>query len=736
MIAWLRNSPWGGSARVLRTAFLRSITLMLAAACAALPALAEEAGAEPADPPGRVGRISSLAGPVTLYDSRDDSTEDATLNWPITTGHRLSTGNRGRAEVRIGSLALRLDDDTIVDFTRIDDDAIQMVVQRGSMALRIRAREMLPEIDLLTPRERIVFDEVGRYRIDVDRADNVTAVTAQVGQARIGAGSSTFTVGSGQRGELRNAPNVAFQIVAAQADSFDDWVAARDRGDDVVHSATYAGREMTGIESLDNYGDWRTVDDYGAVWFPSNVASDWAPYRYGRWAWVAPWGWTWIDDSPWGFAPSHYGRWVLVGNVWGWYPGAYVVRPIYAPALVAWIGTPGLSIAISSGPPIGWFPLGPREVFVPGYFCSRRYVNFINVGHVTNINQITIVNPPPRFVHHRPGGVTWAPINALPRRDPIQRVIASPPNDWVKIPPVQRAPVTLAREGGRKFLRPSNDTPVAAAPPSRLVAPLVPKLAQPRDGAAQVRPQPAQPAPAPRSGDARVKRPLLQPPAQAPRTEAPRPPSGRIEKPRAPVQSPRVETLRPPERTPRVETLRPPVQAPRVETPRPPERAPRVETLRPPVQAPRVETPRPPVQTPRIEVPRPPTNERVAPPAAAPRVDPPTVRSVPQPKRDVTPGRGSAFEGRIMPPRPDATPARIAPPRFEHAPARVVPPRRESAPVQIAPQPRRESAPVRIAPPQVSVPQRAAAPERPRREHQPRVNPESPRGSKFLVRER
>ncbi len=39
------------------------------------------------------------------------------------------------------------------------------------------------------------------------------------------------------------------------------------------------------------------------------MASDWTPFRDGRWAEIAPWGRTWIDNAPWGFAPAHYGRW-------------------------------------------------------------------------------------------------------------------------------------------------------------------------------------------------------------------------------------------------------------------------------------------------------------------------------------------------------------------------------------------------------------------------------------------
>ena len=56
------------------------------------------------------------------------------------------------------------------------------------------------------------------------------------------------------------------------------------------------------------------IPEYGTVWFPHVTIVGWAPYRYGHWAWISPWGWTWVDDAPWGFAPFHYGRWVFVAR--------------------------------------------------------------------------------------------------------------------------------------------------------------------------------------------------------------------------------------------------------------------------------------------------------------------------------------------------------------------------------------------------------------------------------------
>jgi hypothetical protein len=156
---------------------------------------------------------------------------------------------------------------------------------------------------------------------------------------------------------------------------------------------------VVGYEDLDDYGGWRPEPEYGTVWFPHVTVVNWAPYRYGHWAWISPWGWTWVDDAPWGFAPFHYGRWVSVRGAWGWVPcpprtvAVAYMRPVYAPALVAWVGGPhfGVGIGVGVGANVGWFPLGPREVYVPSYHVSRGYVNNVNISNTT-VNQTVINN--------------------------------------------------------------------------------------------------------------------------------------------------------------------------------------------------------------------------------------------------------------------------------------------------------------------------------------------------------
>ena len=98
-----------------------------------------------------------------------------------------------------------------------------------------------------------------------------------------------------------------------------------------------------------------------------------------------------MEAEPWGYAPFHYGRWAHIGPVWAWVPGPIVVRPVYAPALVAFVGGPGFGMGIGVGVQ-AWFPLGPRELFIPWYHHGPNYIREVNVVNVTNVTNIHYVN--------------------------------------------------------------------------------------------------------------------------------------------------------------------------------------------------------------------------------------------------------------------------------------------------------------------------------------------------------
>jgi len=345
-----------------------------------------------ADPPGRVGQIAYTHGIVSFRASYDDDPVAAELNWPVTSQNVLSTASGARTELRIGSTAVRLDSNSELEITQLDDQHLKLYLTQGSASIRVTSRDSARDFELETPQGLVLLTAPSELRVDAGRQPETTAISLFSGAARFQGAGSDFSLRAGNRMEIASG-NIRMSDAHAgdYADEFDHWSAARDQRDDASVSARYLSPEMTGYEELDRNGTWSTTEAYGAVWYPTVVPVDWAPYRAGRWTWIEPWGWTWVDSAPWGYAPSHYGRWVSLHRRWCWVPGARAVRPIWAPALVGWVGGRNWNVAFSVGsaPAVGWFPLAPREVYLPSYRVSPTYVRQINIAHVTNINNIT-----------------------------------------------------------------------------------------------------------------------------------------------------------------------------------------------------------------------------------------------------------------------------------------------------------------------------------------------------------
>ncbi|MBL8306482.1 MAG: hypothetical protein JNM33_07275 [Rubrivivax sp.] len=323
------------------------------------PAAAQE------EPPGRVGRIADLQGSVSWFDHDEGRWAPAERNRPVTGSDRLATGPGGRAELRIGSTVLRLAEGSEIELQRLDDERVVVALQSGSFALRLKNREAAEETRVLTAEVRLAPQRAGHYRFD--RIDDSTVATVWRGDLRV-EGPGGWGLTDGQRLELfrDRSGELRGEWGTPPDDAFAAWALRDDAREGTTVSTRYVSPEMTGVEDLDRHGRWSSHPEHGAIWFPLAVAADWAPYRDGRWVWVRPWGWTWVDAAPWGFAPFHYGRWTLWNGRWGWLPGTYVARPVFAPALVAPRGGPGVSVTIGIGsPPRHWEPLGPREHYRP-----------------------------------------------------------------------------------------------------------------------------------------------------------------------------------------------------------------------------------------------------------------------------------------------------------------------------------------------------------------------------------
>jgi hypothetical protein len=439
----------------------------------------DEQNDQAADPPARVGRLDFSQGSVSFRPAGEDDWVNSVPNRPMVTGDDLWADENSRAEVHVGSTALRLGAKTGITFLGLDDHTTQIRLAQGSLILRVRHVDDDDSYEVDTPNLAFSLLQPGTYRLDVSEDGSQTITTVWHGRGRVTGGGLTYTVVAGQTATFTgNEQHLDYDLQQlGNQDDFDSWAFDRDGREDSADSANYVSREMTGYEDLDDNGDWSYVAGYGECWRPRAVVVGWAPYHYGHWAFIGPWGWTWVEDEPWGFAPFHYGRWAFVNSGWFWVPGPVVVRPVWAPAMVAFVGG-GPGFHFSAGVGVGWFPLAPGEVYVPGYHVSRAYVNnvnitntSVNVTRVTNVYNTVIVNRSTTinnitYVNQRVNnGVTVVShdtfVNARPVAQNVMRVdqreiLAAPVSRAASVEPVHGSVVGAGR-------------PVSVRPPAAVI---------------------------------------------------------------------------------------------------------------------------------------------------------------------------------------------------------------------------------------------------------------------------
>ncbi|HEV2302611.1 MAG TPA: DUF6600 domain-containing protein [Stellaceae bacterium] len=336
----------------------------LAWAAAAVPAPAGatpgKAAAAPtlAVPPARVGRVSGVTGSLSFHAAGETAWSPAGINYPVAAGEGFQTADGASAEIEIGRERISLSGDSEIDIAKLDGRSIDIKIARGKIAFRLVRLGAGESVTIELPRGNARLLAPGSYDITADAAPQSVAATAPH--------------------ETASGPPLPADVAA----------------------------NTTGVEDLAAAGSWTTATGLGAVWYPKAVPAGWVPYRDGHWAWIEPWGWTWIDAEPWGFAPSHFGRWAEIGGRWGWFPGKRAAQPVYAPALVAFIGTAGVGISVAGGhgPAIGWFPLAPGEIYWPSYTSDLNYIRELNRPDVENAGTIRVGangEPPVEVVNWR-----------------------------------------------------------------------------------------------------------------------------------------------------------------------------------------------------------------------------------------------------------------------------------------------------------------------------------------------
>ena len=410
------------------------------------------------DPPSRVGRLADVGGSVFLApDNSETGWQQVGINYPVTMGDNLWVSAESRAEIDFGAGQLRLANEANIHFSQLDDRQFSAFLANGRANLRLRTIDAGEGAKLDTPNAQIDIVRTGSYRLDTNSESTHTTLVVREGEAQVRVGERSITVYSGQTASVQGNGYGAAMMVrdGLGTDGFDTYASDRDRRIEAIGvSDQYVSSYVPGVADLNAYGEWETTPSYGAVWYPTAVATEWVPYQDGTWTYVRPWGWTWVDNAPWGWAPFHYGRWVRTGSRWGWAPGEFVRRPVYAPALVAWYGGPaGTSWAagFTSGPTFGWVPLSWGEAYWPQYRCSTDYWRRTNQPVAVDVRRMP-TRAPERFNYANariPGAVIAASSEVLTNRRPVG------PNHY-RVPQqaLANAPLTAAPLDLRPTIRP------------------------------------------------------------------------------------------------------------------------------------------------------------------------------------------------------------------------------------------------------------------------------------------
>ena len=710
------------------------------------------------EPPGRVGRLAFTNGTVSFHDDEQSGWTPAVINTPLTTGDGIWTEPNARSEISLAGTRIRMEGATQLDMLALDDSQTRLQLAQGRIDVKTFAMDANQPYEIVTPRGTIKLLQQGDYYVEAGSTEDPTRLGVRSGAAQIQAlNGQVLAVRANEVAEVMgDGASPQLRTIRTAPPAPPAYWASRDR-QIVYDPPQYLSAGVTGYEDLNAYGDWINDGGYGRVWVPRSVPSGWAPYRTGHWAYVQPWGWTWIDEQPWGFAPYHYGRWANRGNRWVWVPPQRDVRPVYAPALVAFVGGTELAVTLGnqSAAPVGWFPLGPREVYVPSYTADRDYYRRLNRS--ARIEDRILEDRWQRaqrreaFTASREQAMmnqrfaTVVPTSAFVRSQPVMRsalqvqpqAIAAAPVAPVAAPPAPTASVVSATAA-----------PSAATPqPKAATAPAPQQQAAPADPKAEAELKTAN---VPVAKTAIADMPTLAKPAATEKSVAPgpklvatQPKAATDDKARqaAPTLAPR-QGAAPPELKGAI-TPAPAQPAKPGEPPKPQQAAPQPQAAPPtrapapqarpaepnrqqatpapgPQQAKPGEPPKPqaapPLPQPQQAKPAEPPKPQAAPPAPAPQ----QARPAEPPSRPAPAPQPQPQQVRPEPPKqPQAAPPAPQPPAQRQQEGRTVePPRQQAAPPppRPAPPPQQQAAPPQPAPQQRQAappPQQQAAPPQP-----------------------
>ena len=318
----------------------------------------------------RFARLSYMEGHVSFQHTGDVEWAAASINLGLQPGDRIYTGEDGRAEIEFddGSV-LRLAEKTDVEVLALKEDLIQIRALIGLSTLTVQSGLHF-EFD--TPAAAFTAVRKGIYRFDVQETGDADAIVRK-GVLEAAGRDFSKRIESGDLIHV-TAGEHGTQTVARYdgRDAWDEWNDRRNADRVAETSRRYLPPYVSmGVNDLDRYGHWVTVDEYGAGWVPSYVDAGWSPYGSGRWCYRPFWGWTWVSYEPWGWLPYHYGRWHWnAGLGWAWLPGPTFGFHFWSPGLVRFYSGPSW---------VSWCPLGPGDYYSSSnFFYHPTYRYYLN----------------------------------------------------------------------------------------------------------------------------------------------------------------------------------------------------------------------------------------------------------------------------------------------------------------------------------------------------------------------
>jgi hypothetical protein len=405
---------------------------------------AGDTGPNAGDPPALVGRLSAVSGTVSTHGAGVTEWSAATLNTPVSNGDSFWTQPQSSATIEIGADHFVLNATTELDIASLDQSQFIGSAAQGEIYLALPELPQGQSFTINTPRGGVQISATGQYDIVAGDTAAPTTVTVISGSATVTGAGVNLNVGANQEATISGTDHLVGVVGQVAPSPFLQAQLRVQAMPQLPSDCPQQVRYMTGGTDLARYGAFQSTPQYGQVWYPNNVPNDWAPYRTGRWSYVGPWGWTWVDSQPWGFAPFHYGRWVSYGGRWGWVAGVPGVAvggyPVYAPALVGFVGIGGAALAGASinfgvgfgvgfgggfgGGGVGWVPLGFGEPYRPWYHVSNGYFQNVNRFSVTNYHNLTINNYRSVNItnYANARAATVVPAGAMQRGVPLQGI--------------------------------------------------------------------------------------------------------------------------------------------------------------------------------------------------------------------------------------------------------------------------------------------------------------------------